>query len=207
MLRFLLLLVFILFTSGCAYVGYGEIGEVKYKGPDRPESGYQWGSGYFIDSTWTDEFLKHSTEGEFKKFITPSSIEAVWGKPENVTIENNNKTVTYNRGLRWRGFVAVIIVPIPIAIPVGHRTVTLSFENDRLKGWETHGSHRCLSVIGFNFIPTDPEGKSLGFKAVSECDWHKDMTPYNGEMACNFFLYDKCFPKNDVGIGTGKSLK
>jgi hypothetical protein len=70
-----------------------------------------------------------------------------------------------------------------------------------LNNWTINDDHYCVSYVGFNFIPIDPEGKSLGFKSGSSCKWHKDMTPYDGKMACAVPFYDKCYPSPKYGRG------
>lgn len=196
MQRFLLLMILLFSSSGCAFIGGGEIGEAVYK-----SSVNGWHS--WIDNTLASSFNKASYDSSTKKFISPANIEAVWGKPERIIIKNNKKHITYNKGLRWKGMIAIVIIPIPIAVPVGHKTVTFNFENDQLQNWEIHDSHYCVSYTGFNLIPLDPEGKSLGFFAERDCEWHKDMDPRD-DMACGSIFYDKCFSLQ-TGM-TGKNL-
>ena len=131
-----------------------------------------------------------------------SDVVAEWGKPDDIVIVNDkSKKLIYKKGLRWKGIVIIIGIPIPLSIPVGHKTITFNFENNLLNNWTIHDDHYCVSYVGFNFIPIDPEGKSLGFKSESSCKWHKDMTPYNGKMACDVPFYDKCYPSPEYGRG------
>lgn len=207
MLRYILLIALALITSSCAFVGVGEVGEVIYKSPPEADGYWHFGGGYYIDDTWTSKFMENDPESNRKKVITPSNVEALWGKPNNTVVDKSRKVITYNRGLRWRGIIPIAIIPIPLVVPVGHKTVSLTFENDHLVNWVIHDSHSCVSYIGFNFIPLDPEGKTLGFKAGSSCGWHKDMSPDNGEMSCNFLFYDRCYPPDAGTVSKGENLK
>lgn len=199
MLRSIILLS-MLIVSGCAIIGVGEIGEAVYKTPDNSH-GNRW-----VRSKYSRLFYPSSEAGSHR--VSPDEVEAIWGDPKDTVIDSNTKKLTFNNGLRWRGIILLPLLPLPFAVPVGNSTVTFNFENDVLLGWTIHDSHYCLSYSGFNLIPLDPEGKSLGFQNESrDCQWHGDMTPYDGEMACKFMLYDKCYKSELGGLGTGKNLK
>ncbi len=87
----------------------------------------------------------------------------------------------------------IIPVRLPIAIPVGHKDVTLIFEDDRLVQWIIIDDHWCITSLGFNFIPMDPEGKSVGFFYETSCEWgHRGVDPYSAK--CDFLFYKGCYP-------------
>lgn len=209
MSRLAVLIMLALITSSCAFIGAGEIGDVVYKSPPKTsvDTSISFNVGYYIDDTWLFDFLKSNPDSIGRKVITPATIENLWGKPNKVVIEKDRKIITYNRGLRWNGFIAIVLIPIPIAVPVGHKTVIFTFENDLLTYWVIRDNHYCISYTGFNLIPFDPEGKTLGFHATTECQWHKDISPRDGEMACGSLFYDKCYPPNSGAGGTGINLK
>ena len=186
MLRITLLSLLMLITSGCAFFGGGVIGEAIYTSPSQefPHITYMLKS----------DFTKMEPGVNRTVYIKLSDIVAEWGKPSEVLYNNGIKSITYEKGLRWKGLRLMLIVPypIPIAVPVGHKTVTFHLKDDTLINWTIHDSHYCESYIGFNFMPYIP----FGFEAETQCEGHKDMSRYEGQMACDVLFYDKCYPKN-----------
>jgi hypothetical protein len=195
MIKIIPLLVLLIFTSGCAFVGYGGVGEAVYTSPE------QSGPVFAYTMLKKDLSITHKRTTDTKPFEL-SDIESEWGTPDKTIIVNEKtKRITYKQGFRWKGIVIIPLIPIPIAIPVGHKTITFNFENDSLKNWTVHDDHYCVSYAGFNLIPFDPEGKTLGLAAESSCKWHKDMTPYQGKMACHVLFYDRCYLSPEYGRG------
>lgn len=195
MKKIILSLLLLIFSSGCAFVGYGGIGEAVYTSPE------QSGSVFAYTMLKKDLSIRDKKVTDIKPFQI-SDVETEWGTPDDTVIVNEKSIkIIYKQGLRWKGIVIIPLIPIPIAIPVGHKTITFTFEYDSLKNWTIHDDHYCVSYAGFNLIPFDPEGKTLGLTAESSCKWHKDMTPYQGKMACRVLFYDRCYPSPEYGRG------
>jgi len=150
----------------------------------------------------SDYTLQHRPRSEDKKY-TIEDVKAEWGEPKQITLSDNKTTLFYSKGLRWKGIIIIPLIPIPLAIPVGFKTVSFEFTNNELDRWKIHGTHYCFSYAGFNFIPVIP----VGFFAESDCQSHDDMLIGYGEMSCNVPFYDKCYPSTGGARGTGNSLK
>lgn len=66
--------------------------------------------------------------------ITSEELLDAWGKPDHIErVTTNKEEWTYNFGLRWNGiFALVVVVPVPLIVPVGHKYVTFTVENGKL---------------------------------------------------------------------------
>jgi hypothetical protein len=192
--RIILIIILMLSTAGCAFVGYGGIGEAVYTSREQKRPVFRYN---MLNSDLSKRDKKVTDTTPFQV----SDIEAEWGKPDEIVVNDTFKKMTYKKGLRWKGIILIIGIPVPIAVPVGHKTITFNFENDFLNYWTILDDHYCVSYAGFNLIPLDPEGKTFGLKAETSCKWHKDMTPYDGKMACAVPLHDRCYPSPDYGRG------
>lgn len=199
-MRYLFLLsVILLSASGCALIGAGGIGDAVY-------TSAKYGKLSYCDTILKSDFsLRQLPVGS--KPVQYSDIEAEWGKTNDLTVEGNNKSVTYKTGLRWKGIILMPIIPIPLAIPIGQKSVTFHFENDYLINWTIHDDHYCISYVGFILIPFG--GEFFGPISETSCQWHKDMNPTRSseDMACDVPFYDKCYPPNIYNSGRGRNLK
>jgi len=61
--------------------------------------------------------------------LTSSDIEKVHGKPDKIISTENGEQWYYPNGLKWRGVVVWIVVPIPLILPVGHDYHVVNFSN------------------------------------------------------------------------------
>lgn len=196
----ILLCLFILSNAGCAFVGGGAIGDVEYTSPN------QEGAQRRYEMLKSDLTTRQSARVGAKPFKL-SDIESEWGVPHTVVTQDSKKTVTYRNGLRWNGIISLFLLPLPIAIPVGYSTVNFHFKEDILINWTIRDEHYCMSYVGFNLIPLDAQGKTLGLASETSCEWHKNMTPYNGSMVCDVPFYDQCYPPSPPSPGRGSNLK
>ena len=70
--------------------------------------------------------------GSHKYKLSKTDMETLYGKPEKiVTEENNIEQWYYPNGLKWRGVIVSVIVPIPLILPVGKDFHIVNFSN----GW------------------------------------------------------------------------
>jgi hypothetical protein len=156
-MRIIILVLLIMSTSGCAIVGFGSIGDAEYTSPQQNNPPYEIPN--------TDMTL---SKRRWDKPFQLSDIETVWGKPAEIVVLNDTKRIIYNRGLRWRGIVIGVGIVVPVAVPVGHKTIAFNFENDTLINWTVHKQHNCMTYAGFTLIPAGLEGV-FGFFADSNC--------------------------------------
>ena len=64
---------------------------------------------------------------------TKPAIEERWGKPDHIEATGEATTWYYDREWAFSGLsLVVLIVPIPIVVPVGHRHTVLHFIGDEL---------------------------------------------------------------------------
>ena len=178
-MKYLVLSFLLLFNAGC--IGAGGIGKVEYTG--RKQEGSQLGY----------KMLKPDlTIVNSKTPLRLSDVESNWGVPNKVVIEGKKKTVSYKNGLMWNGVVLLLILPMPLAVPVGYSWINFHFDGDELTNWTFSENHYCITYAGLNLIPNF-EGKPLGLVAEISCDWHKGM-PNDGRMVCDLPLYNHCYP-------------
>lgn len=52
-----------------------------------------------------------------------------WGNPNETMVKENDTHLRYDHGPTWLGIMAIIVFPIPIAIPVGKKHTTLICRN------------------------------------------------------------------------------
>jgi len=105
----------ILYISGCA--GFGTLYPIDTNKTVKPKIGNKLGSIY------TSKDNIHST---------CSQVLKLWGKPDNITIKGNSKTLTYKYGVIFIGIMPIIIIPIPLALPVGQKKTFIECENDKV---------------------------------------------------------------------------
>lgn len=55
-----------------------------------------------------------------------------WGDPAKTSVSGQQRRLTYKQGLSWAGIMPIVIVPIPLAVPSGHKTVTFTCDGDNV---------------------------------------------------------------------------
>ena len=70
-------------------------------------------------------------DGTMPKGAVPiSSVMREWGEPNaKETLGPDREEWTYRFGLRWKGVLLVLLLPIPLMVPVGYDRITLLVEN------------------------------------------------------------------------------
>jgi hypothetical protein len=193
--KFILVCIILAFMNGCAFIGAGNIGNIEYIFPKMDSESNP------LSTMPLKDFSKMNLQG---RSVEISDVENLWGKPDKLTIKDGKKDYTYHLGLRWNGLILIPVIPLPIplALPVGHESITFTFFEDKLTRWSILRNHYCVSAAGFSVIPLDPEGKSLGLSAGSACQWgHKGIEPYNtsATITCDLPFYNRCYPDDPEG--------
>jgi hypothetical protein len=186
------MIVVLQLLTGCAFIGVGSIGDAQNVTPD--QSSYKKGEyrafGYCMlksDYSWKSKPIRDSIR------FTINDVRAEWGKPRKIEHFGNKTVLHYSDGLRWRGCIIIVLLPIPLAVPVGTKTVQFEFTNDMLDRWEIHGTHSIFSIAGFNLIPVAP----IGFYAETDSKWSDGMTVGDSDMECNVPFYKGCYLPKD----------
>ncbi len=172
-----------LVASGCAFIGAGAIGDITYVSPEQKPGKYDSFGRNMLKSDYSMQINSPRT-------FTMADVKAEWGKPEEVYTSGDETELVYAKGLRWRGFIVSPLIPIPLAIPVGRKTVRFKFNNDELVRWTIHGTHYCYSFIALQFLTLVVPPI---FPAV-DCENHTDMFVCYGKSSCNIPFYDACYP-------------
>ncbi len=128
----IIFLILPIFLSGCAGFGVGTFGthenfhskfELK---PERNKTAY-FGS----------------------KQYTKEQIIALWGEPDKTGVRDGYNFITYYNVYNWSGVGAfVVILPIPLIAPSGHKEQTFYFEGSRAVGFVTEYGE-VISAFGF----------------------------------------------------------
>lgn len=61
-----------------------------------------------------------------------SALIDSWGKPDKISISGAQRRLTYSRGRTWAGIRPVALIPLRLAVPVGHKTITFTCDGDGL---------------------------------------------------------------------------
>ena len=61
-----------------------------------------------------------------------SEIISRWGKPSYKSFDGDLSTYTYMHDFVWLGVIPIVLVPIPLALPVGRRTTALTCRDDKV---------------------------------------------------------------------------
>jgi hypothetical protein len=182
-----------LFLQGCiAAVGGGEIGTVTYTSDNllRTDLAHEMPKKDLsvLSRNWReDRFNMHDVENE-------------WGPPlEIVNVNDKVQEWKYKTGLRWRGFILVAIIPIPLGVPVGRESTTFTFTDGTLSRYSIVTDHWCVSLAGLILIP-GVDGPPPGFSTGRECKSQKrsiDLDHYGSRdrAKCDFLFYSGCYKK------------
>jgi hypothetical protein len=114
-MRILVVLISLLFLSGCIGLSVGSYGTFESKKESfnlleqRNEQGY----------------------GENKSY-SKEEVISLWGKPDKISTNGSCDVLTYHDGYNWSGVGAfVLIVPIPLALPTGNDETKIYFKNNQ----------------------------------------------------------------------------
>jgi len=107
-----IILSFALVTSGCA--GFG----VLYPNDTTP-----------ISNPKISSFGNIYTTRNEKQYTCLEVVE-LWGEPDSLVTEGEIKTLTYKYGLVFAGIMPIVIIPIPLALPVGQKKTIIECQND-----------------------------------------------------------------------------
>ena len=104
--------VLLMLVSGCAGVG------VLYPG--------EW---YDINKPAIGSTSGHYYKNQNNKEFTCEQVEKLWGQPDVVTVEGGKTVLVYKNGLVFAGVMPFVVIPIPLALPVGQKNTTIECEN------------------------------------------------------------------------------
>ena len=55
----------------------------------------------------------------------------VWGAPKGTYSRDGKEYWVYNESIAWRGIIAaIVVIPIPLVLPVGHNETTVELDGD-----------------------------------------------------------------------------
>lgn len=134
----LILVAFPFALGGC--VGIGALYPQASKAIENPKIGA--GVGEYYENT-------KSTP------LTCSEVRAQWGVPSQQSTAGTESTMVYKRGLVWAGVMPIVVVPIPIALPVGRKTTTMTCKGNTLV--RAIGTETGLSAAYCGMISERPE--------------------------------------------------
>jgi hypothetical protein len=103
-----------------------------------------------IDHPQVGPTLGYYSPGGLNNPAKCSEIKSRWGDPNNTSLNGNETTLVYKQGLVWAGVMPIVVVPIPLALPVGRKNTTLICVDDaiiRATGTETGLSAAYCGVI------------------------------------------------------------
>ena len=92
-------------------------------------SGCFFGVGtVFTETTVVDDPVISQKQGRIwvetgrpsQRAILASELLEYWGEPDEIVTNNGDEAWIYQFGLRWSGLMVGFIIPIPLAVPVGH---------------------------------------------------------------------------------------
>lgn len=131
-LRFLFFPVAALSLSGCIGASIYHDERISFEAPQiDPEGTVQ--SGRSLDA------------------ISRADVECIWGPPAKLRrVGEREERWTYlSSDLRWVGVLLVVILPVPMMVPVGHESVTLTLKDDRVLGAEVVKQDESHALFGF----------------------------------------------------------
>ena len=60
--------------------------------------------------------------------FTCEQVRGLWGEPDDVDVEGDHETLVYKKGLVFAGVMPFVVIPIPLALPVGQKNTTIECE-------------------------------------------------------------------------------
>ena len=113
-----------------------------------------------------------STTGQYSWYDAHSKIDPVvytsnwlterYGKPASVSTNGLKQVWTYQTGWIWAGVMPVIVVPIPLAVPVGKEKTIFVLRDDRIVSATQSAQQTVGGAVGFTCGPCN-----MGFSAFS----------------------------------------
>ncbi len=97
---------------------------------------------------------RYSSSQNQKNNLTCQNIQEKWGAPDNIELIEDLEVLTYKNGLVWAGVLPFIVIPIPMAIPIGQETTIIECKNNiaiRAYGTETKTKQAYCGVISTKF--------------------------------------------------------
>ena len=87
---------------------------------------------------------------------TSAWLQAHWGKPASVSHLGGavqDEIWTYRFGPIWEGIMPIVVIPIPIALPVGRETVRFVLRDGRVIGATQSRQQAAGGAVGVRFGP------------------------------------------------------
>lgn len=141
------LLMLLVSLNGC--IGIQTIYNTKAKSTTLPE--------WSVDGKYIGTRLINSDH-----IYTKQEVVDLIGKPRREWSEDGYEYLTYSnrgKGWKWYGVIAYVIIPIPLAIPVGVEESIFVFKDDRLeKAIGDTSSGSFFGCIIFNVIHQNKDG-------------------------------------------------
>jgi len=81
-----------------------------------------------------------------------ADVEALWGRPDAIELggPGEERWRYDSRELRWLGVIVyVVILPVPLILPVGHESVTLTVRDGRVVAAEVVQEDEAQARVGF----------------------------------------------------------
>jgi uncharacterized protein YceK len=94
----------------------------------------------------------------YQPISTKSEVLAIWGEPDKKWSEAGTEKWLYKQSsLSWAAVIPVIILPIPLGVPTGHNTTTLSFRAEKIVSATSSDREGLIAVCGL--FPNDVNSK------------------------------------------------
>lgn len=144
MKRFIFLLPVLIINTGCAVVGIESNASRTINNPDLT----------------TDRAMLNCDALDESTAVSPAAIrvsgqqlEKAWGKPDKIRTTKKGEKWTYRTRLRWNGIWAlVMVVPVPLMIPTGHKSMDVNISNGYVNSVDVHYQVDRELGCGFVFI-------------------------------------------------------
>jgi len=97
---------------------------------------------------WYDSHSKTNAE-----VYTSTWLATNYGKPTSVSTNANEEVWTYQSDRIWAGVMPVVIVPIPLAVPVGRERIVFVIRDDRIVSATQSRQQTVGGAVGFGYGP------------------------------------------------------
>lgn len=84
---------------------------------------------------------------------TKNDVTKRFGKASEILNINNREIWSYRDNLAWRGFIPVLIIPIPLLIPVGFNHLEFGFEGDTVSSYAIERGEGGYCGLVFLILP------------------------------------------------------
>jgi len=112
---FLFIPVLLTLVSGCAGVG------VLYP--------HDW---YDINNPAIGSTPGHYFSNNTNRAFTCDQVRAWWGAPDDSVVAGDNEILVYKSGLVFAGVMPFVVVPVPLALPVGQKKISVECVQGRV---------------------------------------------------------------------------